>query len=130
MSDARPSIGKIAWTDLTVPNADEVRAFYEAVAGWNSASFDMGGHSDYCMNSPQDGNTVAGICHARGENAERPAQWLIYITVADLKASIRECRQRGGQVLVAPKDMGEHGEVAVIRDPAGAVAALLQPREP
>ncbi len=32
----------------------------------------MGGDSDFCMNQPADGKTVAGICHARGENASLP----------------------------------------------------------
>ena len=27
---------------------------------------------------------MTGICHARGSNAELPAGWLIYITVADV----------------------------------------------
>lgn len=70
MSDSPPSVGSISWTDLTVPNADSIRHFYETVAGWSSAPLDMGGYSDYCMNAPKAGQTVAGICHALGENAQ------------------------------------------------------------
>ena len=75
------------------------------------------------MNEPDSANTVAGICHARGPNAELPAQWLIYINVANLADSLEQCSQRGGKVLHGPRDMGS-GSCAVVQDPAGAVAAL------
>ena len=129
-SDVKLTPGAVSWTDLTVRNADQVRAFYEAVVGWTSVPFDMGGYNDFCMNSPADGKTVAGICNAQGENAKLPAQWLIYITVSDLQASLRQCMALGGKVLVGPKGMGGQGRVAVIKDPAGAVAALFQPNQP
>ena len=72
---------------------------------------------------------MTGICHARGCNADLPAQWLIYIHVADVEASLTECSRRGGIVVAGPKDLGG-GRFAVIRDPAGAVAALYQAPPP
>ena len=126
MSNPESPIGSVAWTDLTVPDADRIRRFYESVAGWVSVPLDMGGYEDFCMNTPATGETVAGICHARGENAALPAQWLIYITVGDLEASMRQCTALGGEVLSRPRDMGGQGRMVVIRDPSGAVAALFQ----
>ena len=128
MSKAKraPTIGSVTWFDLTVKEAAEVSRFYAKVAGWKPAGFDMGGYDDFCMNSPADGKTVAGICHARGENKKVPPQWLIYITVGNLAASLRHCRALGGKVIVKPREAGG-GRMAVIRDPAGAVAALFQP---
>lgn len=55
-----------------------------------------------------------------------PAQWLAYIVVADLDASLAECKTRGGAVVAGPKNMGPGARYAVIRDPAGAVAGLYQ----
>ena len=127
MADSPKAPGTVAWTDLTVANADAVRQFYEAVTGWTSTPLDMGGYSDFCMARPADGEVVAGICHARGTNASLPPQWLIYIVVDDLEARLRRCTKFGGTVLFGPKEMGEHDHYAVIRDPAGAVAALFEP---
>ena len=128
MSDAsKMEIGTINWADLTVPNADEVRDFYSAVVGWTPVSLDMGGYSDYCMNVPESNRTVAGVCHARGSNANLPAQWLVYITVEDLDRSIGACVERGGKVLAGPTGMGPQGRYCVIQDPAGAAAALFEP---
>lgn len=121
-----PKVGTIAWTDLTVPNADEVRDFYAAVTGWKPQALSMGDYSDYVMSTPE-GKGVAGVCHARGANAGLPAQWLIYITVADVDESIRQCQEKGGKVIAGPRDLGSYGRFCVIQDPAGAVAALITP---
>jgi predicted enzyme related to lactoylglutathione lyase len=113
-------LGKILWTDLTVPNTEAVRDFYAAVASWSVQKYD----DDYNMLA-SDGNPAAGICHPVGQNASLPPQWLIYITVADLDASIAACQQHGGSVINGPR--GEVGSrFCVIRDPAGAVAALIE----
>lgn len=121
-----PKFGTISWTDLTIPNADAVRDFYAAVAGWQAQPVDMGGYSDYCMLPPGADAPAAGICHARGDNANLPAQWLIYITVPDLATSLAACAAQGGKVVAPVREMGG-GRMAVIQDPAGAVAALFQP---
>ena len=124
MSEKAPATGTVVWTDLTVPNAEEVRDFYQAVVGWKSEPTEMGGYNDFSMVAP-GGQTVAGVCHARGGNADLPAQWLIYITVRDLDASIASVRKLGGDVVAGPKGEGE-GRFCVIRDPAGAICALYQ----
>jgi uncharacterized protein len=120
-----PPPGSITWRDLTVTDAERIRAFYEKVVGWTSTPHDMGDYADYNMNLAATGETVAGICHARGTNANVPPQWLMYINVADVQASARACVELGGAVLDGPRRMGS-GLVAVIRDPAGAVCALWQ----
>ena len=56
--------------------------------------------------------------------------WLIYITVEDLEASLGAAEKHGGEVLTPVRDMGGYGRMAVVRDPAGAVAALIQPTPP
>jgi predicted enzyme related to lactoylglutathione lyase len=126
MSDTPDAdIGRIAWTDLTVDDAETVRDFYAAVAGWTFADVDMGEYADFNMLGG-DGTPVAGICHARGGNAGLPPVWMVYITVHDLDESLSACRARGGTVIGEPRAVGDAGRFAIIRDPAGAVAALYE----
>lgn len=128
MSEAKkPEAGTVGWIDLTVDDADSLRDFYSAVVGWQVEPVDMGGYSDYTMSTPQSGTPTTGVCHARGGNAGLPAQWLIYINVDDLDESMREVKERDGEIIVGPKEMAGHGRYCVIRDPAGAVAALFEP---
>jgi len=124
MAKAQP--GSIGWVDLTVPDAESVRDFYAAVAGWRPAPVDMGGYSDYTMSPPKSKKPVAGVCHQRGVNAAFPSAWIIYIIVPNLAVSLRKCGKLGGKVLVGPKKMGG-SRYAVISDPSGAVCGLYQP---
>jgi hypothetical protein len=117
--------GEIFLAELTIDNADEIRDFYAAVLGWTPQGLEMGEYEDYVM--LRDGETpVAGICHARGENTGIPPQWLINVTVEDLDRSLEDCISRGGEQVTPIR--GERGQWrhVVIRDPAGAVMALLE----
>jgi hypothetical protein len=120
-------IGAIGWTDLTVENAEQIRDFYHQVVGWTFSGVDMGGYDDFNLNDPESGQPVAGVCHARGSNAELPPVWLIYVNVADIEQSIARTVELGGQVVVGPKGFGGQGRYCVIRDPAGACIALFEP---
>jgi uncharacterized protein len=122
----KPAAGTIMWTDLTVPNAGEVRDFYSKVVGWTANPVDMDGYHDFSMLPPSADQAVAGICHSRGMNADLPAQWLVYIIVDDVDRSAGECVALGGKLVAGPRDMGG-GRFCVIQDPAGAVAALYAP---
>ncbi len=119
--------GTIAWVDLTVANAENLRDFYTAVVGWECEALEVGDYSDFVMRPAGGGAAVAGICHAQGVNQGLPPQWMVHITVADLDASLARCQELGGKVRAEPFQMGTFGRMAVIEDPAGAVAALLQP---
>ncbi|MGO9922201.1 MAG: VOC family protein [Isosphaeraceae bacterium] len=125
----KPQAGSIAWVDLTVPDAGESKQFYCHVVGWSASEVDMGGYSDYCMNVSEGGKTVAGVCHARGVNAELPPLWLVYFTVADLDQSMKSAVALGGRILTGPKGMGNHVRSCVIADPSGATVALFEPAE-
>ena len=126
MSTAKSPIGSMGWFDLTVENADEVRDFYQAVVGWKPSELSMGDYADYVMSTPAEGNPVAGVCHARGGNAGLPAQWLMYVNVANIDASVEACESKGGTLISAIRLMPGQGKYCVIQDPAGAVMALFE----
>lgn len=125
----KPPVGTVAWTDLTVPDAEAIRDFYARVVGWIPEPVAMGEYSDFNMTVPATGEPAAGICHARGVNADLPPVWLVYLVVENLGDSLTGVRERGGEVLAGPKRMGDGSSYAIIRDPAGAVAALFQTGE-
>jgi predicted enzyme related to lactoylglutathione lyase len=123
----KPEIGSITWCDLTVPNAVELKQFYEKVVGWKADPVSMGDYDDYSMITPESKKIAAGICNAKGINAKLPPQWLIYITVEDVDKSVETCKTLGGIIIVEPKTIPNYGRYSVIQDPAGAVCALFKP---
>jgi hypothetical protein len=118
--------GSVGWVDLTVGDAAGVRDFYRDVAGWTASEVSMGGYDDFCMHEPGTGTPVAGVCHALGENAGLPAQWLVYVRVADLDASLARSAERGGKLVAGPRSFGAGRRFAVIEDPAGAALAIYE----
>ncbi len=125
MSEATDA-GKIVWIDITVDDAEGLRDFYAKVIGWQPEKVQMGDYADFNMTLPGSGEPAVGICHARGSNADLPPQWLIYIVVEDVAASAAACTDNGGEVVLPPRPLSG-GSFCVIRDPAGAVAALFEP---
>ena len=75
--------------------------------------------------APKDGDAVAGVCHARGGNANVPPVWLIYVTVESVEASIEACVTKGGAVVHGPRNVSGK-PCAIIRDPAGAMMAIIE----
>lgn len=123
-----PDIGALEWLDLTVDDADDIRDFYTDVVGWKVEPVSMGDYSDYTMMT-SGGNAIAGVCHARGSNADLPAVWLPYFRVASLEDSLQRCLVRGGTVVTGPKSLGPSMRYAVIRDSANVIAALFEGTE-
>ncbi|MEM6453811.1 MAG: VOC family protein [Acidobacteriota bacterium] len=121
----KPAVGSIGWLDTTVADADGLRDFYAAVVGWQVHPMSMGDYDDYTM-LDASGKPAAGVCHKRGKNADLPSGWLIYITVADLAASLEACTAQGGTILNPARQLGEYGQMAVIRDPSGGTLALFE----
>jgi len=121
-------VGCIAWLDLTVPDADATRDFYREVVGWTVHEIPMedGGerYADYGM-AGGDGKAAAGICHARGANADLPPVWMIYLTVGDLAESLRRVEEEGGRVLKAVRNEDGSYFYSAVQDPVGVYLGLM-----
>ena len=130
----KQQVGEIVWRDLTVKDAPRLRKFYSSVVGWQTTEVPMtdakGAYADYCMNlagkpPKKHGETVAGVCHARGVNKNVPPQWMMYVKVKSVKASVAKAKKLGGKVMDGPRSMGPM-VFCVIKDPAGAVLGLIE----
>lgn len=125
MADDVKEIGEIVWVDLTLPNAEKVREFYLSVTGWEASAFKVADYHDYVITTPEKKQTVAGLCHAKGDNAGLPPHWLIYVKVRSLDASIAAAKSHGGEVVAGPKKFGG-ARFCVLTDPAGVAFAIIE----
>ena len=114
------------WFDLTVPDAEQAKDFYCQVVGFSTSPVAVEDHTDYCMNSPEDGKTICGICHSKGINADIPPVWLVYFNVENIEQSIEKTLQLGGQLITPLKMVNGNSKMIVIQDPSGAYCALYE----
>jgi predicted enzyme related to lactoylglutathione lyase len=128
LPDAAAPVGRIYWLDLTVPDASATQDFYRQVVEWSVQHVEMEvgseRYADYNL-LREDGNPVAGVCHARGVNVGLPRVWMIYLPVGDLAESLRRVQEEGGKAIKVMQ--GEDGEYvhAAVQDPVGAYLALI-----
>lgn len=122
-------VGRIAWLDMAVVDAELRRDFYSQVIGWTVQELAMGTegdrYADYVMVAA-DGEGAAGVCHARGSNTDLPAVWLLYLPVGDLAASLDRVAEEGGTVHKVLRNKEGAPAYAMVKDPVGAWFALAQ----
>jgi len=135
-------IGDMAWMDLSVPNAEQVKGFYQKVLSWQSEAVNMScdgeAYKDFAMSAKHKESStkeeqstkeisanhfVTGVCHAKGANDDMPAVWLPYFLVADIELAVTTVQKEGGELVTKIKAIGDDKYV-VIKDPAGAQCAL------
>jgi predicted enzyme related to lactoylglutathione lyase len=117
--------GTPSWVDVSVPDTGVAADFYSSLFGWTAQMApqpEAGGYGLFVLR----GRRVAGL----GPLADRrqPPHWSVYVTVADLEATVAIASANEGAVVAPPMDVLEAGRMAVVRDPLGGVIALWEPR--
>jgi predicted enzyme related to lactoylglutathione lyase len=102
--------------------------FYTQVVGWTASKWDgPGGSADYTL--WMSGETpIGGLMHVPEDAAKMgaPPNWLAYVEVPDVDATLAEATQLGATILGPAVDIGGVGRFAVLRDPQGAVIAIMR----
>src|ERR1700746_1719113 len=107
------------WVDLQTTDQSAAKQFYASLLGWSYDDNPMPQGGVYSM-ATVNGETVAAIAPMPpGVPEGRPPMWNTYIAVDDVDAAVDKVGSAGGQVLMAPMDIGEAGRMAFVADPAG-----------
>ncbi len=115
--------GAFSWAELNTRDVEAAKAFYGDVFGWTfeEKESERGAYTLISL----DGEGIGGVTDR--VPAEAPAHWLVYFAVEDFDATLETARDRGGEVSAGPFDIAEVGSIAVVKDPWGAVFAVIQP---
>ena len=121
-----------AWSmsRLDTPDTDGAKAFYAALFGWTTETFDLGetsitmfrlpGYIGGEPEQPVSREVVATMCEADGD---APAHWSVDFWVDDVDTAAAAAERLNGKALVAPSDIPV-GRTAVLADPAGATFSV------
>ena len=116
--------GTLCWADLSTPDPDTAKRFYERLFEWKIAPGEHD-HSGY-LHIQNGEQFIGGIPPAGNRDAHSPPHWMPYFLVAGCDATTAKAQQLGAKVFLAPMTLEKAGRFAVLADPQGAVFAIFQ----
>jgi uncharacterized protein len=121
--------GRFVWHELLTSDPAAAKPFYTEVVGWGTSQWPAppdGAPVDYTMWMAGEA-PVGGLMTLPPDAAAAgaPPNWLAYVAVPDVDATIAQATQLGGGVLMPAMTMPGVGRFAVLRDPQGAAFAVI-----
>lgn len=114
--------GKVVWHEHTSTDAEKAKGFYTELFGWELESFKPG-EIDYTL-IKDGGRSHGGFMEPE---SGPPPHWLMYVLVQDADEIAEKAKGAGGSAIMDPFDVPEVGRLAILKDPQGAVFAVIQP---
>jgi predicted enzyme related to lactoylglutathione lyase len=115
------------WHELHTRDYAAVLDFYRATFGWETRDVGDASVGFHYTQMVVDGQEYAGVMDATGFLPDgMPSTWSVYLTVADVDATIAQAVELGGAVVQAAEST-PFGRLATITDPTGAVVKLATP---
>lgn len=122
MEDVR---GRFVWHQLMTRDVPGAKNYYSKLVGWKTMAWPLDPAFTVCH---ADVGPVAGIMEIPAEvPADVPSHWVQYIGTRDVDATADAAVRAGGSVMKPPSDMQGAGRYAVLKDPQGALFAIIEP---
>jgi predicted enzyme related to lactoylglutathione lyase len=115
--------GMFSWFELQTTDVAEAAKFYGTLFGWKTEEMSVPG-MPYTVVSA-GGEQVGGMMAMPPQAKGTPPYWGIYVSVDDVDAAMKKAQKLGGTTIMAPTDIPTVGRFAVLKDPQGAMIALI-----
>jgi len=116
--------GSLSWNELHTRDIAGAKAFGEAVFGWTSADWDMGGGGSPYVIFNVGENGIAGATDMLPDGV--PPHWLTIFAVDDADSAAAKVGELGGSVVMEPMDAEGVGRFAIVTDPQGATFGVIK----
>ena len=117
--------GKFVWHQLMTRDVPGAKKFYSRLAGWKMQAWPPDPNYTVCH---ADSGPAAGIMEMPPDMpADVPSHWLQYIGTRDVDGTADTAVRLGASIVKGPSDMQGAGRYAVLKDPQGAVFAIIDP---
>lgn len=110
----------MSWCELQTTDTEAAKRFYTGLFGWGTK---VGGDYTEWQN---EGKSIGGMMKIAKEWGPVPPNWLVYFSVEDCDAMAKKAGDLGGGAIVPPSDIPNTGRFSVLRDPQGAVFAIVR----
>jgi hypothetical protein len=119
--------GSFAWIELGTADQNAAKQFYGSLLGWTARDSPIGPSEFYTLFGLDGRNTGGCYTLMPDMKAQRiPPHWMLYVGVANADDTVAKVGPAGGKVMKGAFDVMEHGRMAVLQDPTGAVFAIWQ----
>jgi hypothetical protein len=117
-------INSFCWGELATRDTAAAGVFYSGLFGWGRKLGNADGfeYTEW-LNA---GESIGGMYPMQLNMEGIPPHWLAYFRVADCDATLKQAADLGATVLMGPMDIPKVGRFAVVRDPQGAVFAVIK----
>jgi predicted enzyme related to lactoylglutathione lyase len=117
--------GRFVWHQLMTRDVPGAKQFYSKLAGWKTMPWPLDPSYTVCH---ADAGPMAGIMQIPADlPADVPSHWVLYIGTRDVDGTADAAVRAGGSVVKAPENMAGAGRYAVLKDPQGALFAVIDP---
>jgi predicted enzyme related to lactoylglutathione lyase len=116
---------RFVWHDLNTKDAEGAKRFYGELFQW---TFDKSDNGPYVH--IKAGSEMIGGIRQMDASEPQPTNWLGYVGVDDVAATVAAVTKHGGRVLMPTQAMPNVGTFAVVADPTGAVFAPWKSARP
>lgn len=119
--------GQFCWLELTAINWKVAKAFYCDLFNWRAEDEDIGDGMFYTKMYIEN-NVVAAMFQRTPEQEAQGVMtnWLTYIAVDDVDATLAIAEPLNANVLAGPHNVMDAGRMAIMQEPNGAVFAIWQ----
>jgi predicted enzyme related to lactoylglutathione lyase len=114
----------MAWNELSSTDKRKAQEFYVKLFGWDMKNEDPG-PMQYTEIHHQ-GKAIGGMLQLDPAWGNIPSNWMVYFPVANCDSSVAKTQSLGGSVMMPAKDIEKVGRFSILRDPQGAVFAIIQ----
>lgn len=126
--DGKPQANGWIGSELWTHDVDQAVAFYTRLGGYTVEDVEVHDKVQYKLLLTDD-RPRAGVVSIPWEKVD--PQWVPYVAVVDIQATVKLIQANGGRILIAPQMDVRSGRVALFADPTGAVLGIqeLEPEE-
>ena len=118
--------GAVSWSELHTTDPAAAASFYTDLFGWQTEDNPMPDMPETTYTVFKVGEeSIGGIMPMQQAEGSPPPHWGTYITVDDVDTTVAKAKENGGGVAVEACDVAGVGRFAVIRDPQGAMLAII-----
>jgi uncharacterized protein len=123
--DQDTPVGGWVWNELATSDPQAALKFYTGLIGYTQDAMPMDPGGTYYLLKTEGDKGRGGVMQS--SDPKMPSQWVPYVHTTDCDGTLAKAGQLGATVCVAGTDIPGVGRIGMLRDPQGALIAVIKP---